>query len=302
MNDKLSGTVEMTAAMAILGTIGWFVVLSGQPVIDVVFWRCAFGAATLLVICACMGLLRGVLTPRILGLAALGGIAIVLNWLLLFGAYGRASIAIATAVYNTQPFILVGFGALLFGERLTFAKLFWLAVAFGGMLLIVAAKSASDASGTDYLTGIAMALAAAFLWAVASVVAKKLKGTPPQLIALVQVCVGIVMLAPFAGFSHLPADLWSWTMLAALGVVHTGLMYILMYGAIQKLPTHLQGALSFVYPVVAILVDMLAFGHRLAPSQFIGAAAILVAAAGMTLGWTLRRGKAPLVPARDLRA
>ena len=44
MSDKMRGTVEMTAAMVISGTIGWFVVLSGQPVMDVVFWRCAFGA------------------------------------------------------------------------------------------------------------------------------------------------------------------------------------------------------------------------------------------------------------------
>jgi hypothetical protein len=44
MNKKVSGTVEMTAAMIISGTIGWFVVVSGQPVLDVVFWRCVFGA------------------------------------------------------------------------------------------------------------------------------------------------------------------------------------------------------------------------------------------------------------------
>jgi len=301
MNEKLRGSVEMTAAMAILGTIGWFVVLSGQPVIDVVFWRCAFGAATLLVICAAMGLLRGRLSPRTLGLAALGGVAIVANWLLLFGAYGHASISIATAVYNTQPFMLVGFGALFFGERITLAKLFWLALAFGGMLLIVEAKAAGEVRGTDYLIGIVMALGAAFLWAVASVVAKMLKGTPPQLIALIQVCVGVLMLAPAADFSQLPVDPWSWTMLAALGVVHTGLIYILMYSAIQKLPTPLQGALSFVYPVVAILVDMVAFGHRLQPSQFLGAAAILFAAAGMTLGWVPWRRKAPAAEARRLR-
>jgi drug/metabolite transporter (DMT)-like permease len=38
---------------------------------------------------------------------------------------------------------------------------------------------------------------------------------------------------------------------------------------------------------VAIAVDFLAFGHRLQLSQLIGAAAILIAAAGMNLGWTL---------------
>jgi drug/metabolite transporter (DMT)-like permease len=101
------------------------------------------------------------------------------------------------------------------------------------------------------------------------------------------------MLAPFANLSHLPADPWSWAMLATLGIVHTGLMYILMYGAIQKLPTHLQGSLSFIYPVVAILVDVTAFGHRLHLSQVVGAALILTAAAGMNLGWSLWKSKVP---------
>ena len=191
--------------------------------------------------------------------------------------------------------MLVGFGALFFSERLTLTKLTWLGIAFAGMLLIV--QAGPDAgpvprSAPTISLGIVMALGAAFFWAVAAIVAKKLKGTPPHLIALIQVCVGVVMLAPFANLSQLPADAWSWAMLVTLGVVHTGLMYILMYGAIQKLPTHLQGSLSFIYPVVAILVDVVAFGHRLHPAQIVGAAAILIAAAGMNLGWTLWKAKA----------
>lgn len=291
MTDIYRGTIEMTAAMVILGTIGWFVVMSGQPVMDVVFWRCVFGAATLFVVCAALGLLRGLLSWRLLALAALGGAAIVVNWLLLFSAYTHASISIATAVYNTQPFMLVGFGALFFSERVTVTKLTWLALAFAGMLLIVQGKPDAGSVGTDYFGGILMALGAAFFWAVAAIVTKKLAGTPPHLIALIQVSVGIVMLAPFANLSELPGDLCTWAMLAVVGVVHTGLMYILMYGAIQKLPTHLQGSLSFIYPVVAILVDFLAFGHRLQPAQLVGAAAILLAAAGMNLGWSLWRPK-----------
>ena len=293
MDSTVRGTIEMTAAMTIIGTIGWFVVMSGQPVMDVVFWRCAFGAVALLITCAALGLLRGRLTLRIVAIAALGGAAIVINWLLLFSAFSRASISIATAVYNTQPFMLVGFGALFFGERLTLTKLTWLGIAFAGMLLIVQTGPDAGITGTDYVTGIGMALGAAFFWAVAAIVAKKLKGTPPHLIALIQVCVGVVMLAPFANLSQLPTDSWSWAMLVTLGVVHTGLVYILMYGAIQKLPTHLQGSLSFIYPVVAILVDVVAFGHRLHPAQLVGAAAILIAAAGMNVGWTLWKSKTP---------
>ncbi|MGO4338186.1 DMT family transporter [Labrys sp. KB_33_2] len=293
--DKLRGTAEMTAAMIISGTIGWFVILSGQPVIDVVFWRCLFGAGTLALICLGLGLYRGdVITVRQIGLAVIGGVAIVANWLMLFAAYPRASISIATAVYNTQPFMLVGFGVLFFSEKLTASKLFWLGLAFAGMLGIVQAKS--GAAGTGYLVGIGLALGAAFFYAIAALVAKKLKGVPPHLIALIQVIVGTLMLAPLASLAHPPTGEQTWAILGTLGVVHTGLMYILLYGAIQKLPTSLTGALSFIYPVVAILVDFVAFGHRLDWLQMVGAGAILVAAAGMTLGWSPLRRNETAVP------
>ncbi|WP_420332703.1 DMT family transporter [Roseibium sp.] len=292
MDKTLRGAAEMSAAMTILGTIGFFVVLSGQAAIDVVFWRCAFGALALLLICALQGMLHRRITFRQIAIAALGGVAIVVNWAMLFSAYGNVSIGVATAVYNTQPFILVGFGVLFLGERLSAARLSWLSVAFLGVVLIVQAKPVGAATdGTNYTVGIALALGAAFFWAVAALLAKKLKNMPPQLIALVQVCVGIVMLAPFASWTSLPDDGVAWGALITLGAVHTGLMYILMYGAVQKLPTYLQGAFSFVYPVVAILVDYIAFGQALHLSQLLGAATIILSAAGLTLGWTVFAGK-----------
>lgn len=295
--DVFKGSLEMTAAMIISGTIGWFVLMSGQPVLSVVFWRCAIGAATLLAICAALGLLRpDVISLRLFGLAVVGGIAIVLNWVLLFAAYPRASIAIATTVYNVQPFMLVGLGALIFKERLTATKLFWLGFAFVGMLLIVQAKPGGAYTGSDYMAGIALSLGAAFLYAIASIVAKRLKGTPPHLIALIQVCVGIIMLAPLADFTSLPQSAGQWASIVTIGVVHTGLMYILLYSAIQKLPTHITGSLSFIYPIAAILVDYIAFGHALQPSQLVGSAAILIAAAGTSLGWTFRRPRQVNIP------
>jgi drug/metabolite transporter (DMT)-like permease len=288
--DIRTGSIEMTAAMLISGTIGWFVLMSGQPVIDVVLWRCLFGALTLLAICAMLGHFRsGILTWRLFALAVLGGVAIVVNWLLLFGAYARSSISIATMVYNTQPFMLLAIGGLVFREKITATKFGWLAVAFAGMVAIVQAKPAGGFSGNDDLTGIAMALAAAFFYALAALVAKRLKGTPPHLIALIQVVTGLIMLAPFAGASGLPAEAYQWALLVAMGAIHTGLMYVLLYGAIQKLPTHLTGALSFIYPVAALAVDRIAFGHHLQPAQLLGSVAILIAAAGMTFGWTWPR-------------
>lgn len=287
MSELMQGSLRMSAAMVLSGTIGWFVVASGQPVVDVVFWRCVLGAPVLLTVCLAFGLLRGYLTWRLLGLALLGGVALVLNWLLLFAAYSHASIAIATAVYNTQPFMLVALSALLFGERLTRDKFGWLLLAFGGVLAIVQAKPSASYLGDHYLLGFALALGAAFCYALVVLTTKAMRGVPPHLIALIQVGVGMLMLAPFANLAELPGDLYTWSLLGTLGVVHTGVVFILMYGAIQRLPTHITGALSFIYPVMAILVDRIAFGHYLQPAQLAGIAAVLLAAAGMTLGWTL---------------
>ncbi|MDM9593198.1 DMT family transporter [Pseudomonas guariconensis] len=294
-NSLRRGSLEMVAAMLISGTIGWFVLVSGQPVLEVVFWRCVFGAVTLLLICAAMGFLKpGVLTRATFLLAVASGVAIVGNWVLLFASYSKASIAIGTAVYNVQPFMLVGLAALFLDEKITLPKMTWLSLAFLGMLAIVSAHGNGQGGAGDYLLGIVLALGAAFLYAVAALIIKRLSGTPPHLIALIQVTTGILLLAPWAGGEGLPVETSALASLLTLGVVHTGVMYVLLYSAIQRLPTALTGALSFIYPIAAILVDWVAFDHRLAPLQWLGVAAILLAAAGMQQGWWFRSGRVAL--------
>ncbi len=287
------GSWEMIAAMLISGTIGWFVLVSGVSVIEVVFWRCVIGGLTLLLVCALLGYLRlDLLSWAKVGLAVLSGVAIVGNWLLLFESYSHASIAISTAVYNVQPFMLVLLAAVFLGEKITVMKLAWLSMAFLGMLAIVTAHG-DQQSGGDYLVGIGLALGAAFLYAIAALIIKRLKEVPPHLMALIQVATGAVLLAPLLPWNILTAAPNAWAALVTLGMVHTGLMYVLLYGAIQKLPTAITGALSFIYPIAAIFVDWFAFGHRLGWLQWLGVAAILLAAAGLQRDWgslaTLRR-------------
>ena len=124
-----------------------------------------------------------------------------------------------------------------------------------------------------------MAWARAALYGVTAVIVKRLKAIPPQVLALTQVTLGAVMLLPMADFSALPASPLQWSYLVALGLVHTCLMYILMYSAIQKLPTTSTAALSFIYPAVAILLDLLVYGHRMDMAQIAGVALIFLAAA-----------------------
>jgi drug/metabolite transporter (DMT)-like permease len=287
-SEKRRGALEMSLAMLMSGTIGWLVVSSGQTPWNVVFFRCVFGGATLIAVCALLGFLKRDYFPwRMLGWVALGSVAIVGNWLLLFAAYSRASISMATTVYNTQPFMLVALGALVLREKISASTLAWLGIAFIGLVMVVRVEPAVLAMPGRYAEGIAYALGAAFLYAISSIITKRLKGTPPHLIAMLHVLFGVVMLAPFARFDQTPATLSGWADLVVLGIINTGLMYVLLYGAIQKLPTAMTGALSFIYPVVAIVVDWLAFGQRLAWLQVAGAALILLAAAGVNLQWRI---------------
>lgn len=292
MKPQTRGTLEMLLAMVISGTVGWFVIMSGQSPEAVVFWRCLFGAMAMLVACLMLGVLRRTrINARQVILAGLGGVALVLNWVLLFSAYTHSSIAIATVVYHVQPFMLVGLGVLFFAERLGAAKVGWLLLAFVGLTLIVSAKGRGQAAGADYVLGVCLALASAFFYAVAAAITKRLKDIPAHLIVLIQMVVGVLVLAPFVDFTQVDMSDDAWPYLIIIGVVHTGLMSTLLYSAIQKIPTALVGALSFAYPIVAILVDWVAFAHPLGGLQVIGASAILLAAAGMNFGWSLGRAR-----------
>lgn len=275
----------MTAAMAISGTIGWFVVRSGQTVVNLLFWRCVFGAVGLLPFCLAFGYVRRI-PKRDFALAAGGALAIAFNWVLIFEAFSHVPISVATAVYNTQPFMLLAFGAAFLDERITTARLAWLSLAFCGVLMIANGKPSLAAAGSDYSLGILMSIGAAFLYALAALTTKKLDGTPPQLITLIHVCVGAVVFAPWALRAEFPVTGSAWSSFAAMGFIYTALVFILLYSAIQKLPTAVTGALSFIYPIVAMITDFIAFDQRLSAAQWTGAAAILVGALGVQLQGT----------------
>lgn len=276
------GVWQMSLAMIISGSIGAFVLLSGLPVIDVVFWRCLIGALTLLLFIILSRQPFSRLTRFTLALAVLGGIALVINWLLLFAAYSRISIGMATVVYNTQPFMLVLMGMVL-GERVSAVKWGWLLLAFGGVVILLSSELAPT-HGESLTAGVLLALGAAFFYALTAIIARKLHPLPAQHIAFIQVLVGVVMLLPLVQMPDFSAS-FPWRYLLILGVVHTGIMYQLLYSAIQKLPTPITGSLSFIYPLVAMGVDYLVFHHALTPVQLLGGMLILFAAAGNNLGW-----------------
>ncbi|WGD29865.1 DMT family transporter [Ancylobacter sp. WKF20] len=273
--------------MAIIGTVGAFATEAGLDPITTVFWRCAFGAAFLGIWC----LWRGDLPDRSLSftrlaIAALGGVCMVLSWTAFFAGFAMTSIATTTIVYHIQPFFVVLIGVLFLKERITLDQILWMAGAFGGVVLASGFVVSPAPISQTWALGIGLTLGAALLYAIATILAKGLGEQRPEITTLCQTVVGIVLLAPFADLVR-PVSLSSWGWLAGIGVLHTGIAYVLMYSAYPRLTTPVIGVLTFIYPLVAIVIDWAIYDHPLGVAQAAGMILIALGTLGVRLGWRL---------------
>ncbi|AYM08909.1 DMT family transporter [Agrobacterium tumefaciens] len=276
---------RLALAMAIIGTVGAFATEAGLDPITTVFWRCVFATAFLGIWCLWRGILPG-LSPKNMGLAALGGVCMVLSWTAFFAGFAMTSIATTTIVYHIQPFFVVLIGVTVLKERITFDQVAWMVAAFVGVALASGLVLGSRSVNATWALGIALTLGASLLYAIATILAKGLGQQRPEVTTLCQTVVGIVLLAPFAdlGRSVSPAS-WGW--LAGIGILHTGVAYVLMYSAYPRLTTPVIGVLTFIYPLVAIVIDWAFYDHPLGPAQAFGMLLIALGTLGVRLGWRI---------------
>lgn len=282
-DDQSGGTWRMSVAMALSGTIGLLVLASGQSALSVVWMRCLVGGLALL---AWLGLQGG---WRPLGRAAiawllLGAGALIVNWQLLFMSYRESGIAVATVVYHVQPFFLILLASLFQREMPDWHKLPWLVIAFFGVALTSGLQWGGPEKG-GVLTGVLLAMAAAFFYALATLATRKLSGISPAQIAGIQLMVGAVVLVPWVDISVQSVTPLAWAALLTLGLVHTGLQYNLLYSAFQHLSAERIAALSFIYPLVAIAVDFAFFDLTLGLVQIVGMLLIFLAIVAYHRNW-----------------
>lgn len=287
--NKSGGVWRMVTAMALSGTIGVFVLLSGQSPLTVVFFRCLLGAAALLGWVAWQGGWRR-LDRRALAWIVGGAVALIGNWLCLFHAFALAGISVATVVYHVQPFFLIVLAALLQREWPAWHKLPWLGLAFAGVALTTGLDlgSGQGPQGPAVVAGVLLALAAAFLYALATLATRKLPDHAPAQIAGLQLLIGVVALLPLVDLQLASIAQPAWAYLALIGLVHTGLVYNLMYAAFQRLRADVLATLSFIYPAVAVLADLAVFHTQLTLLQWLGMGMIL--ASVVANQWLTRPG------------
>lgn len=276
--QERQGQALMLAGGVLLGTLGVFVEEAGQDPLTAVWFRCAFGGLALLVwglIGGRLGELR--LSRRGLLAAVAAGLLMLLNWGLFFAAIERTSIAVATVIFHVQPLLVMAFGVLFLREP--FSRRQGAAVLIALLGLVLATGLLEQMRGIDgaYGWGVLMCLGGAISYAAVTLIAKSARGLSSFALAWWQCLVGVVVLLAWPLTQGWPAWGMAWAWLAGLGVIHTGLAYVLLYAGISRLPAGRIALLQFVYPAVAVLVDWAVYGRALSSWQLLGV--VLMAAA-----------------------
>ena len=254
--------------------------LRGLSPAQVVLGQLAFGALVLLLILAVR---RQPLPHAAREWTYLAGMAVLANiapYLLFSWSEQRISSGLAGALSGTTPLLTLLLARAFGVGRLTPPRVLGLALGLAGVVLLAAPWH--DGSRAVSLAGVLAALGAAACYAGSYVYARLLltnRGMEPLVLAAAQLTLGTVLLSaavPWIG--RQPMTLSSTVVLSvvALGVLSTGVAYVLNYRLIQDEGPTAASMTNYLTPVVAVLLGIAVVGERLTWNLIIGTAMILV--------------------------
>lgn len=277
----MKAKIQNISAMAIFGTIGLFVQSISLPRAAIASVRGLVGAAILLVFC----LLRkkapdGSAIRKNLGLLLLSGALMGFNWVFLFEAYRHSTVAVGTLCYYLAPVFVTLVSPLVLKEKLTAKKALCVLVALLGMVPVSGILSAGFEP--SQLKGVAFGVGAAALYASVVLLNKKLSGISAMDRTVVQLAAGGIVPIPYllltTGLAGLTCPTKGLVMLAIVAVVHTGIAYVLYFGSLADLPAQSAAVLSYLDPVIAVVLSVLVLKEAVTPLTLLGAVMILGAA------------------------
>jgi drug/metabolite transporter (DMT)-like permease len=254
--------------------------LRGLSPAQVVLGQLVFGALVLLLILAVR---RQPLPHAAREWAYLAGMAVLANiapYLLFSWSEQRISSGLAGALSGTTPLVTLLLARAFGVGRLTLARVLGLALGLAGVVLLAAPWH--DGSRVVSLSGVLAALGAAACYAGSYVYARRLltnRGTEPLVLSAAQLTVGALMLSatlPWIGSQ--PTTLSSTVVLSvvALGVLSTGIAYVLNYRLIQDEGPTAASMTNYLAPVVAVLLGVAFVDERLSWNLAVGTAMVLL--------------------------
>lgn len=285
-------------SLVIFGTNGLLVANISLSSAEIVLMRTFLGfifllAAVLIKRCFSFSELRADIVPATIGGAALG-----LNWVLLFGAYKYAGVSIATLTYYCGPMLVLVLSPLLFKERLMPGRLAAIVAVAVGMVCITGKIS----RGSDMQTGLLLGAGAALLYSLIIIVTKNVKHMSGLNCAFYELFVSFLVMVAYLAIGGTPLPVipkaGDIPYVLIIGFVNTGLAYYLYFSSLQKLPAQTSALVSYIDPLTALIVSALFLGEKLSFIQLIGAVLVL---GGACLGQIKPSGKLHLPEKQNRR-
>ncbi|MBR5020723.1 MAG: EamA family transporter [Oscillospiraceae bacterium] len=268
----------LMASMAIFGTLAPFVRCIGLTSGELALYRAVMAASLIAVfLLATKQKIPLAAIRKEIPLLLLSGMAMGFNWILLFQAYKFTTVSVATLSYYFAPVIVTVLCPILFRERLTKKQVICFIMSTAGLVLITGIGDLSG--GSSHLTGILFGLGAAALYATVIMINKFIKNvegihrTFLQFLAAIVVLIPYVMLTPRSGLNAL--DGIGWGSLLIVGFIHTGVTYCLYFSSLKELPGQKAAILSYIDPLVAVLISVTVLQESMTPWQIVGGLLIL---------------------------
>ena len=223
------------------------------------------------------GLKTGRLPGRVTAKLALTGAVMGFNWILLFEAYNRTTVGVATLCYYMEPTIVTLLSPLLFRERLGAKKILCALAAVAGMVLVSGVTEENRAGVNPQ--GVLLGLGAAVLYSAVVILNKKTPGVDAYQKTTVQLLSAGLVMIPYllltGGFPSGPCDARAVILLLVVGVVHTGIAYVLYFGCMDRLRAQSIAIFSYIDPVSALLFSALLLKEPLSAAGIAGAVLII---------------------------
>ena len=204
------------------------------------------------------------------------GMVMGINWILLFEAYKYTTVSVATLSYYFAPVIVTAVCPLLFKEKLTGKQVLCFVMSTLGLVMIT---GIGDLSGGKNFVGILFGLGAAVFYATVILLNKFIKNVEGIHRTFLQFLAAIIILIPYVacsgGVSLGSLDGIGWLNLLIVGLVHTGITYCLYFSSLKELPGQKAALLSYIDPLVAVLVSVTVLGETMTLAQAVGGVLIL---------------------------
>lgn len=265
-------------SMAVFGTISVFVRNISLTSGEIALWRAVLAALLIGIwLLVSKQKIPFAAIKKELPLLIFSGMAMGFNWIFLFEAYKYTTVSVATLSYYFAPVIVTVVCPLLFREKMTAKQ--WICFGMSTLGIVLITGIGDTSAGSSHLTGILFGLAAAVLYATVVLINKFIKNVSGIHRTFLQFVAAIVTLTPYilltSGLSFAGMNGKGWVCLLIVGLIHTGITYCMYFSSLRELPGQEAAILSYIDPLLAVLISVVILGEAMTAVQVIGGVLIL---------------------------